>query len=234
MSYGMPIIEFENTTMVYPNQTVALKEFSLEIEKGEFVFVAGSSGSGKSTLIKLLLKEIEPTSGRVAINRKELSLLKKADMPKHRREIGVVFQDFKLLKDKTVYENVAMAKLIAGASAREIRKEVPRMLMMVGLQDRMKSYPHQLSGGEQQRTCLARALINRPGILLADEPTGNLDPTNSWEIMKLFEEINKNGTTLLVVTHNNEIVDKMRKRVVTLKDGVLVKDEKQGSYYHVI
>lgn len=224
------VIEFEETNVMYPNGVHAVKNFSLKIERGEFVFVAGSSGSGKSTLIKLLMKEMEPQLGKVSVNHKELSSIKRKEIPKYRRGLGVVFQDFRLLHDRNVYDNVAISKLVMGASGQEIKKQVPKMLEMVGLAEKMKAYPKQLSGGEQQRVALARALINQPDILLADEPTGNLDIANSWEIMKLFEEINQKGTTLFVVTHNNEIVDKMKKRVVTLRDGMLVKDETAGGY----
>lgn len=224
------VIEFEETNVMYPNGVHAVKNFSLKIERGEFVFVAGSSGSGKSTLIKLLMKEMEPQLGKVFVNHRELSSIKRKEIPQYRRGLGVVFQDFRLLHDRNVYDNVAISKLVMGASGQEIKKQVPKMLEMVGLAEKMKAYPKQLSGGEQQRVALARALINQPDILLADEPTGNLDIANSWEIMKLFEEINQKGTTLFVVTHNNEIVDKMKKRVVTLRDGMLVKDETAGGY----
>lgn len=228
----MPMIEITDMSMVYPTGTRAIDNMNITIEKGEFVFIAGSSGSGKSTMVKLLMREIVPTSGKIVVNRRDLVVLKRRNFPAYRREIGVVFQDFRLLLDRNIYDNVAMAKIVAGASDREIKKQVPLMLETVGLKDKMKAFPNELSGGEQQRAAIARALINRPPLLLADEPTGNLDPANSWEIMKLLSEINKNGTTVLMVTHNKDIVDNMQKRVITLKDGVVLKDEKKGSYYY--
>ena len=208
----------------------ALNNISLHIEKGEFVFIVGDSGSGKSTLIKLLLRELTPTSGRIIVNHTDVVKLKHRKIPKYRRGIGVVFQDFRLLKDRNVYENVAFAQRVISVPAREIRRNVPGVLSLVGLAEKYKSRPKQLSGGEEQRVALARAIINDPPILLADEPTGNLDPKNSWEIMKLLEQINKNGTTVLVVTHNREIVNEMRKRVITMKKGVIVSDQKKGGY----
>ena len=220
----------DHVTMKYPTGTTALNDVSLTIEKGEFVFIVGSSGSGKTTLMKLLMKELNPTSGDISINGKQFSKLKRKDIPKMRREIGVVFQNFRLLKDRTVYENVAFAQRIVETPPRFIRRQVPSMLTLVGLGDKYKSYPRELSGGEQQRVALARALVNRPNLLLADEPTGNLDPTNSIEIMRLLEEINERGTTVLVVTHNREIVNEMKKRVITLKNGVIISDEQEGGY----
>lgn len=228
----MPMIEIRDMSMVYPTGTRAIDSMNIMIEKGEFVFIAGSSGSGKSTIVKLLMREITPTSGKIIVNRRDLGLLKRRNFPAYRREIGVVFQDFRLLQDRNIYNNVAIAKIVAGASEKEIKKQVPLMLEMVGLKDKMRAYPRELSGGEQQRAAIARALINLPPLLIADEPTGNLDPVNSWEIMKLLSEINKNGTTVLMVTHNKDIVNEMRKRVITLKDGVVLKDEKKGSYYY--
>lgn len=202
---------------------------SLDIEEGEFVFIVGDSGSGKSTLIKLLLKELEPTEGTITINNKKLNKIKRRQIPKFRRNIGVVFQDFRLLKDRNIYDNVAFAQKVIGESNRSIKKNVPSMLSMVGLAAKYRSYPRQLSGGEQQRVAIARALINEPKILLADEPTGNLDNHNAWEIMKLLEEINSRGTTVVVVTHNLEIVKAMNKRVITMKKGVVVEDS-EGDY----
>ena len=199
---------------------------SLNIEEGEFVFIVGNSGSGKSTLIKLLLKELEPTKGVITINNRNLNAIRRKQIPKYRRNVGVVFQDFRLLKDRNVYENVAFAQKVIGTPARLIRSSVPTMLSMVGLAAKYKSYPKQLSGGEQQRVAIARALVNQPKILLADEPTGNLDNHNAWEIMKLLEEINQKGTTVVVVTHNLEIVKAMKKRVITMKKGVIISDEK--------
>ena len=193
---------------------------------GEFVFVVGTSGSGKSTFIKLPLKELEPTEGKIIVNDTELRKLRSGKTAKYRRKVGVVFQDFRLLKDRNVYENIAFAQRVIGVSTREIKKNVPRMLSLVGLSEKYKSFPNELSGGEQQRVALARALVNKPALLLADEPTGNLDPGNSWEIMKLLDEINKQGTTVVVVTHNMEIVERMQKRVITMKKGIKVSDSK--------
>lgn len=190
----------------------------------------GNSGSGKSTLIKLLLKELDPTSGTITVNGQQLNKLRRRKVAKYRRGVGVVFQDFRLLKDRNVYENVAFAQRVIERPTRIIRKRVPEVLTLVGLAEKYKSKPDQLSGGEQQRVALARALVNRPSILLADEPTGNLDPKNSFEIMKLLEEINERGTTVLVVTHNREIVNAFRKRVITMKKGVIVSDEQEGEY----
>ena len=211
------MIKLEHVSKAYSAGIPALNDVNLNIEEGEFVFVVGDSGSGKSTLIKLLLKELEPTEGTITINGRKLNKIKRRQIPKFRRNIGVVFQDFRLLKDRNIYDNVAFAQKVIGESNRSIKKNVPLMLSMVGLAAKYRSYPKQLSGGEQQRVAIARALINRPKILLADEPTGNLDNNNAWEIMKLMEEINNNGTTVVVVTHNLEIVKAMNKRVVTMK-----------------
>lgn len=224
------MIILEDVSKSYSTGSPALNGISLHIEPGEFVFIVGDSGSGKSTLIKLLLRELIPTSGKIIVNQCDLGKLKRRKVPKFRRNIGVVFQDFRLLKDRNVYENVAFAQRVIEVPTREMRKNVPSMLSMVGLAEKYKAKPKELSGGEQQRVALARALVNKPPILLADEPTGNLDPKNSWEIMKLLEEINKNGTTVLVVTHNREIVNAMQKRVITMKKGVIVSDEKKGGY----
>lgn len=211
----------------------ALKDVSLSIDKGEFVFVVGLSGSGKTTLFRLLLKEMEPTSGNIFMNNKNIGKLRRDQIPKFRRGIGVVFQDFKLLKNRTVFENIAFAQRIIGVPNRRIKKNVMDVLKLVGLQDKYKAKPSELSGGEQQRVALARAIVNNPPVLLADEPTGNLDPTNSTEIMKLLEKINKRGTTVVVVTHNTKIVDEMQKRVVNLNQGEIVSDEKKGGYVYV-
>ena len=209
----------------------ALDNVSLSIKKGEFVFIVGDSGSGKSTLIKLLLRELTPTSGRIVVNGSDVAKLKHRQVPKFRRNLGIVFQDFRLLNDRNVYENVAFAQRVVQTPAREIRKNVPRALAVVGLAGKYKAKTRQLSGGEQQRVALARALVNEPPILLADEPTGNLDPKNSWDIMKLLERINEEkGTTILVVTHNKEIVNAMQKRVITMKKGVVFSDEEKGGY----
>ena len=195
------------------------------------IALAGNPNSGKTTLFKLLLKEMEPTSGTIYINNKNLGRLRRRRVPKLRRGIGVVFQDFRLLKDRDVYENVAFAQRVVNRPTRVIRKRVPEVLQEVGLAGKYKAYPDELSGGEQQRVALARAIVNRPDILLADEPTGNLDPKTSEEIMKLLEEINQRGTTVLVVTHNKEIVNSMKKRVLTMHNGVIISDEKEGEYY---
>ena len=225
-----PIILLENVSKSYTAGVPALNGINLHINKGEFVFVVGDSGSGTSTLIKLLLRELVPTSGRIFVNGTDVVRLKRRKIPKFRRSLGVVFQDFRLLKDRNVYENVAFAQRIIQMPGREIRKNVPAMLSRVGLAGKYKAKPKQLSGGEQQRVALARALVNRPEILLADEPTGNLDPKNSWEIMNLLEKINNDGTTVLVVTHNREIVNAMQKRVITMKKGLIVSDEEKGGY----
>ncbi|MBQ7586846.1 MAG: cell division ATP-binding protein FtsE [Lachnospiraceae bacterium] len=225
------MITLEHVSKSYTNDGIpALNDVSLEIEKGEFVFIVGDSGSGKSTMIKLLLRELKPSTGRIIVNNCDLARLTQRKIPKYRRNIGCVFQDFCLLKDRNVYENVAFAQRVIEVPTKKIKKNVPAMLSLVGLPEKYKSKIRQLSGGEQQRVALARALVNNPPILLADEPTGNLDPRNSWEIMKLLEEINRRGTTVVVVTHNREIVNAMRKRVITVKKGVIVSDEEKGEY----
>ena len=224
------MITLENVSKSYAKGQPALNDVSLHIDKGEFVFIVGNSGSGKSTLIKLLLKELEPTSGTIIVNDQNLGKMKRRKVPKYRRGVGVVFQDFRLLKDRNVYENVAFAQRVIERPNRVIKKRVPEILTLVGLAEKYKSFPRELSGGEQQRVALARALVNRPNILLADEPTGNLDPKNSLEIMKLLEEANERGTTVLVVTHNREIVNSFRKRVITMRKGVIVSDEEEGGY----
>ena len=224
------VITLDNVSKTYSAGVSALQGVSLQIQKGEFVFIVGNSGSGKSTLIKLLLKELDPTSGYIRVNGQELTRMKRKQVAKYRRGLGVVFQDFRLLKDRNVFENVAFAQRVVGKSNHIIKRQVPAMLALMGLSEKVMAFPNQLSGGEQQRVAIARALINKPGILLADEPTGNLDPRNSWEIMALLDEINKNGTTVVVVTHNREIVDAMQKRVITMKKGNLVSDEQKGGY----
>lgn len=226
----VPPIVLEGISKTYRNDVVALNDINIRIAKGEFVFVVGASGSGKSTFIKLILKEIEPTAGKVFVNGRDLVRLRRKQVPMLRRGIGVVFQDFRLLKDRTVFDNVAFAMRIVGATKHEINKRVPEVLALVGLTEKIRAYPRELSGGEQQRVAVARALVNRPTLLLADEPTGNLDPKNSWEIMELLEQINRNGTTVVVVTHNHEIVNMMKKRVITLHKGILVSDETKGGY----
>ena len=224
------MLRLEHVTMKYPTGVAALNDVNIDIKKGEFVFIVGSSGSGKSTLIKLMLKELAPTQGRIVINGRVLADIPRKQIHKMRREMGVVFQNFRLLKDRTVYENVAFAQRVIETPTRFIGRQVPAMLTMVGLGDKYKSFPKELSGGEQQRVAIARALVNNPSILLADEPTGNLDPKNSMEIMNLLEEVNKRGTTVVVVTHNREIVNLMQKRVITLKKGVVLSDEQRGGY----
>lgn len=222
------MIELRKVTKEYSQGIAALNGVSLKIEQGEFVFVVGDSGAGKSTLIRLLMKEIEPTTGEIKVMGQSLSGLAHKDIPFYRRKIGVVFQDFRLLKDRNVYENIAFALRVTEAPSRVIKKKVPAALSLVGLAQKYKSYPKELSGGEQQRVAIARAIINEPSILIADEPTGNLDPANSWEIMKLLEEANQRGTTVIVVTHNHEIVKTMKKRVITMSKGIVVSDEKVG------
>ena len=220
------MIKIEGVSKSYGNGAPALSYLNLEIEEGEFVFVVGASGSGKSTFIKLLLKELNPTEGTIVVDDVNLSKLKSRGTAKYRRKVGVVFQDFRLLQDRDVYSNIAFAQRVIGASPREIKKNVARVLSLVGLSEKYRSNPSELSGGEQQRVALARALVNKPQYILADEPTGNLDPENSWEIMKLLEKINEQGTTVIVVTHNMEIVKAMNKRVITMKKGVKVEDSK--------
>ncbi len=225
------MIRLENVSKTYSEGIPALNDVNIQIKEGEFVFIVGDSGSGKSTLIKLLLKELEPTAGTVYINNQPLNQIKHKQVPKFRRQVGVVFQDFRLLKDRNVYDNVGFALRVVGESSRTIRRKVPQMLSMVGLAAKYRSYPKQLSGGEQQRVAIARALINAPKILLADEPTGNLDSNNAWEIMKLLEEINARGTTVVVVTHNLDIVRGMKKRVITIEQGIVVGDDEQEDYF---
>ena len=222
------MIKLEHVSKSYSAGIPALNDVNLEIEDGDFVFIVGSSGSGKSTLIKLLLKELEPTEGSIVINGKHLRKIRRRHIPKFRRNIGCVFQDFRLLKDRNVYENIAFAQKVIGEPNKSIKRKVPAMLSMVGLAAKYRSYPKELSGGEQQRVAIARALVNEPSILLADEPTGNLDSNNAWDIMKLLEEINERGTTVIVVTHNLDIVKVMKKRVITIQKGVVVSDSKQG------
>jgi cell division transport system ATP-binding protein len=224
------VVEFRNVTKKYLNNTLALKDVNFKIEKGEFVFVIGSSGSGKSTLVKLILKEEEPTDGEVLVNGYDVSAMSRKEIPYLRRSLGTVFQDFRLLQNKTVYENIAFAMQITEALPKEIRRQVPMALALVGLSRKANAYPNQLSGGEQQRVALARALVNNPSLLIADEPTGNLDPENSWEIMKLLSDVNHRGTTVIVATHEKNIVDAMKKRVIVLNRGVMVRDQEKGLY----
>lgn len=222
------MIEISNVCKTYETGNKALRNVSITIGDGEFVFIMGRSGSGKSTLMKLLLKEVEPTSGKIVVNDMNLGKMPRHYVPKYRRRLGMVFQDFRLLRDRTVYENVAFAQRVIGVSTRRIKESVPAMLQMVGLSAKYKMFPQQLSGGEQQRVAIARALINRPEALLADEPTGNLDSQNADEIMRLLEEINRMGTTVVVVTHSEEIVARMHKRVITMERGCVISDEIRG------
>ncbi|MCR4588656.1 MAG: cell division ATP-binding protein FtsE [Lachnospiraceae bacterium] len=224
------VIVLDNVCKSYETGAPALNGVSLRIKRGEFVFIIGGSGSGKSTLIKLLLRELIPTSGAINVLGYDLTRIRHGKIPQFRRKLGIVFQDFRLLPDRNVYENVAFAQRIVQRPRREIRKNVPAILSQVGLAGKYKSKIKRLSGGEQQRVAIARALINRPDILLADEPTGNLDPKNSEEIMALLEKVNEGGTTVIVVTHNGEIVNKMKKRVVALNKGVIISDEEEGEY----
>ena len=225
------MIYFENVSKTFGKNVKAVRNLSLHIERGEFVFVMGDSGSGKSTLIRLLLKEIEPTEGRIIVDGEELTGMKRRRVPYYRRKLGVVFQDFKLLKDRNVYENVAFAQRVVVTPSRQIQKDVPRILTRVGLSAKYKAFPGELSGGEQQRVAIARALVNQPDILLCDEPTGNLDANNAWEVMQLLEEINAGGTTVVVVTHSREIVERMGRRVITLDRGVVTGDMEGGARY---
>jgi cell division transport system ATP-binding protein len=225
------VIRFDNVTKVYPKTSrAALSDLSVEVEKGEFVFLVGESGSGKSTFLRLVLREERPTSGYIQVAGKDLARLSSWKVPHLRRQIGTVFQDFRLLPNKTVAENVAFALQVIGKSRKEIREDVPEVLELVGLDGKEARLPHQLSGGEQQRVAIARAFVNKPLILLADEPTGNLDPTTSVGIMKLLDRINRTGTTVLMATHDQSIVDQMRKRVIELAGGELVRDQSRGVY----
>ena len=224
------MIHMNNVTKVYPNGSTGVENINLHINKGEFVFIVGSSGSGKSTLMKLLLKELDPTEGDIIINKVKTNELNRRQIPYLRRNLGVVFQDFRLLPNKTVYENVAFAMRVIEAPGRIIRRNVPAVLSLVGLGQKGRSYPNQLSGGEQQRTALARAIANNPPILICDEPTGNLDPETAYGIMKLLDDINKRGTTIVMATHARDIVDAMQKRVVTLHKGHIIRDIEKGGY----
>jgi cell division transport system ATP-binding protein len=224
------MITFDDVTKVYEPDVAALKGVTFVIEKGDFVFVVGASGSGKSTLVKLLLKEIEPTTGRIMVGGRDLSRLKHGKVPLLRRNVGCVFQDFKLLPSRSAADNVAYALKVQGESRASIRRKVPEVMNMVGLAHKMNSFPDELSGGEQQRVSIARAVVNHPPLLVCDEPTGNLDPDTSVGIMQLLYRINRAGTTILMVTHDREMVDKMRKRVIALEGGRLARDERRGGY----
>ena len=226
------MIEFRNVSKVYDTGTEAVHNANFTINKGDFAFLVGSSGSGKSTLIKLILKEEEPTSGHIIINGKDTTFLKPKRVPYLRRSMGVVFQDFRLLPDRNIYDNIAFAQKVVEAPNKKIKSRVLAMLSMVWLLDKYKSFPNELSGGEQQRVAIARALVNKPAILLCDEPTGNLDPANSNEIMKILDQVNKQGTTVLVVTHNMEIVQQMKKRTITMSEGKIISDLEKGGYFY--
>ncbi len=225
------MILLDRVSKTYPRRSgAALQRISLHVEPKEFVIVVGPSGAGKSTLLKLLTREEKPTSGKIIIGGIDYERLKDKDIPKLRRRIGVVFQDFKLLPNKTVFENVAFALEVVGASKREIQNTVPKVLNIVGLKGKEKNYPRELSGGERQRVAIARAVIRQPKILIADEPTGNLDPKHAWDVIRVLEKINKYGTTVLLTTHNQEIVNKLKRRVVTIKDGQIVSDKANAEY----
>ena len=226
------MIEFKNVSKTYSTGTEAVHDASFKIDKGDFAFLVGQSGSGKSTLIKLILKEEEPSSGTIIINGKDTTFLKPKRVPYLRRSMGVVFQDFRLLPDRNIYDNIAFAQKVVEAPNKKIKSRVLAMLSMVGLLDKYKSFPNELSGGEQQRVAIARALVNKPAILLCDEPTGNLDPANSNEIMKILDQVNKQGTTVLVVTHNMEIVQQMKKRTITMSEGKIISDLEKGGYFY--
>lgn len=228
------MIEFINVSKEYDNGVVALRDVNIRIENGEFVFLIGSSGAGKTTITKILMREENATSGQVFLDGKDVTAVKDKDIPYLRRRMGVVFQDFRLLEDRTVYENVEFAMQIVGASRREIRRRVPTVLNMVGLNYKAKMFPRQLSGGEQQRVALARALVNNPSLLIADEPTGNLNPETAMEIMEIFESINAMGTTIIMATHAHDIVDAMHKRVIAIEDGHVVRDEVGGEYHEYV
>ena len=224
------MITLKNVTKEDNTGNIGLEDVSLDIAKGEFVFIVGKSGSGKTTLMKLLQKELDVTSGQIIVNGQDYKKLTQRNLPKFRRQMGMVFQDFRLLKDRTIFENVAFAQQVVEVPHRYIKRQVENMLEMVGLKDRMNAFPNELSGGEQQRVAIARALVNHPVLLLADEPTGNLDPVTAKGIMELLSEINKSGTTVLVVTHNKELVNEMGKRVILIEDGHIEQDEIRGSY----
>jgi cell division transport system ATP-binding protein len=224
------MIQFKNVTKIYNNNIFALSNINVDIEKGEFVFLVGPSGSGKSTFIKMLLKEVQPTNGNIIVNNMDITNIKRKEIPYYRRKIGVVFQDFRLIPTLNIYENVAFAMRVVEAPIREIKKKVPVVLSLVGLANKYKAFPHELSGGEQQRVSLARAIVNNPSILIADEPTGNLDPDTAMDIMDTLNDINHAGTTIVMATHAKDIVDVMKKRVVAVEKGIIVRDEQRGTY----
>ena len=224
------MVVFENVTKIYEPDVAALRDVSFAIDKGEFIFIVGASGSGKSTIVRLVLKELEPTAGRIVVGGRDLTRLKRSKVPLLRRNVGCVFQDFKLLPNRTAAENVAYALKVQGEGGTSIRRKVPEVLNLVGLAHKMSSLPDELSGGEQQRVSIARAFVNHPPLLICDEPTGNLDPDTSVGIMQLLYRINRSGTTILMATHDREMVDKMRRRVIQLEDGRVVRDDRRGGY----
>jgi cell division transport system ATP-binding protein len=228
------MIEFKNVTKVYNNNVLALSNLNLEISKGEFVFLVGPSGAGKSTFIKMLLKEVDPTAGSVIVGGSDLTKLTSKEIPYYRRKIGVVFQDFRLIPTLNIFENIAFALRVIGATEKEIQKKVPAVLSMVGLTKKRNAFPHELSGGEQQRVSIARSIVNSPSLLIADEPTGNLDPETSLEIMDIISDINRAGTTIVMATHAKDIVDKMKKRVIAIEKGTVARDEERGKYGYEI
>ena len=228
------MIEFRNVSKVYNKNVKALTNVNINIDKGEFVFLVGPSGAGKSTFIKILLKEVEPSTGNIVMGNEDLSKIKRRQIPYHRRKIGMVFQDFRLIPTLNVYENVAFAMRVVGASPKEIRKRVPMVLSLVGLSNKYKMFPTELSGGEQQRVSIARAIVNNPKVLIADEPTGNLDPETAKEIMELIDDINKAGTTVVMATHAKEIVNSMKKRVIAIDKGEVVSDVQKGGYEYEV
>lgn len=225
------MITFDQVSLQYDAKHTALKDMSVHIEKGEFVFVVGPSGAGKSTFVKILTHELRPEKGTVIVNGINITKLKSSKVPYYRRSLGIVFQDFRLLTEKTVFENIAFVLRVTGAKGREIKKRVNTVLDLVSLQNKAREYPTKLSGGEQQRVAIARALVNQPLLLIADEPTGNLDPVNSEEIMKLFNRINHMGTTIIMVTHNKDLVNAMHKRVINIEDGRIISDQEKGGYH---
>jgi len=224
------MISFQKITKIYPPRIFALKNITFEIEKGEFVSIVGKSGAGKTTLIKLLLREEEPTTGKILFYNQDISQIPTKELPKYRQKIGVVFQDYRLLESKTVFENVAYAMEVVGAADEDIKRDVPRVLEIVGLEDKFDAFPKELSGGEKQRVAIARALIIRPEVIVADEPTGNLDPYHTKDIIDLLKRINELGTTIILATHNKEIIDRLKKRVITLDRGKLIRDEAVGRF----
>lgn len=224
------MIEFQNVGKTYRHQVVALEDINIKIDKGEFVFLVGPSGAGKSTFIKLLLHEEKATTGKIIVNDQDITEISNRNVPLLRRSIGVIFQDFRLLPNKTVYENVAFAMEIVEAKSRDIRRQVPMVLGLVGLSDKAKKYPNELSGGEMQRVSIARSIINNPSIVIADEPTGNLDPETAWEIMRVLRHINQRGTTIIMATHAKDIVDVMEQRVIAIDKGTVIRDDRKGVY----